>query len=247
MLSAERKPGSRHIILLPAGFLLLLLFLTVLTGWAQESGWPAPTYDESTAATAKDQLDDILSRSQYQWETEPESTAPSLWERIQNRLLDFLIRLLPEGAGTANAVIYIGAIIGAVLLAVVLALIARTFLRNLAADSAAGQEEEDTAAISAGDARKQADQLSAAGDYRSAVRYLYLSALHALDEHGHLRYDRARTNREYLRTVSGRPALAESLRQVVDVFDAVWYGYKPLDAATYTAYEAQVNHLRGLA
>jgi len=247
MLDSENRAGPRQLQLILVTLFILLLALSAGHSWAQENGWPTPTYDESSATEAKEQLGDILSRPAYQWETDPVNVEPSLWERIRDRLLEILFNLLPESAGAANGIVYLLALLGAVILAVVLAFVARTFLRNLAADSTTVGEMDDATAVSAADAHQQAEQLSAVGDYRAAVRYLYLSALLALDEHGHLRYDRSRTNREYLSTVSGRPALAESLRQVVDIFDAVWYGFKPLDAATYAAYAAQVNQLRRLA
>jgi hypothetical protein len=37
--------------------------------------------------------------------------------------------------------------------------------------------------------------------------------------------------------------LASLLREVVEVFDRVWYGYQPLDETTYQKYAAQVAEL----
>jgi hypothetical protein len=76
------------------------------------------------------------------------------------------------------------------------------------------------------------------------VRYLYLSSLLILDEHGVLRYDRSRTNREYLRSVSSKPELAKPLSDVIDVFDRVWYGYDSVDDETYQSYVKHVDELR---
>jgi hypothetical protein len=45
---------------------------------------------------------------------------------------------------------------------------------------------------------------SSEGDYRTAVRYLYLSLLLLLEEHGLLRYDRPLTDREYLQASRSR-------------------------------------------
>ena len=83
-----------------------------------------------------------------------------------------------------------------------------------------------------------------AGDYRNAVRYLYLSSLLLLDEQGMLRYDRSRTNREVLRSVSSKPELAVPLHDVIDVFDRVWYGFEALDDKTYQTYVERVDDLR---
>jgi hypothetical protein len=65
-----------------------------------------------------------------------------------------------------------------------------------------------------------------------------------LDERNLLRYDRSLTNREYLGSIADRPELAITLREVIDVFDRVWYGFQPLDEKAYNLYVAQVNELR---
>ena len=59
-----------------------------------------------------------------------------------------------------------------------------------------------------------------------------------------LRYDRSKTNREYLRSVAGHPELADVLKEVVDVFDRVWYGYQSLDRATFETYRNRIADLR---
>jgi hypothetical protein len=91
---------------------------------------------------------------------------------------------------------------------------------------------------------QRAQTLSSQGDYRNAVRYLYLSSLLILDEQGLLRYDRSRTNREYLRSVSSKPQLAKPLSDVIDVFDRVWYGFEPVDEQAYRNYVEHVEELR---
>jgi hypothetical protein len=76
------------------------------------------------------------------------------------------------------------------------------------------------------------------------VRYLYLSALLLLDERGLLRYDRSRTNLEYLRTVRDSPDLVRPLRSVIEIFDRVWYGFEAIDPRTYQEYVERVDELR---
>jgi hypothetical protein len=65
-----------------------------------------------------------------------------------------------------------------------------------------------------------------------------------LDEQGVMRYDRSRTNREYLRSVSSRPELAAPLHDVIEVFDRVWYGFQKVDENTYKSYVEHVEELR---
>jgi hypothetical protein len=98
--------------------------------------------------------------------------------------------------------------------------------------------------MSAQAALQEAETLSRGGDYRTAVRYLYLSTLLLLDERNLLRYDRALTNREYLDRVRENPALRARMAPIVDTFDRVWYGHMPIDAESFAAYQRQVEELR---
>ena len=75
--------------------------------------------------------------------------------------------------------------------------------------------------LTADAALQRAQTFSAGGDYRTAVRYLYLSTLLLLEERGLFRYDRSLTNREYLRRVAHDPTLSAILQDVVEVFDRV--------------------------
>jgi hypothetical protein len=72
---------------------------------------------------------------------------------------------------------------------------------------------------------------------------LYLASLLKLDEVGALRYDRALTNREYVRQVSLKPALAAALWPVVETFDDTWYGFSPVTSEGYRAFESRVGEL----
>ena len=41
-----------------------------------------------------------------------------------------------------------------------------------------------------------------------------------------------------------RPDLARSLREVIEVFDRVWYGFQSLDGQAYARYVRRVDELR---
>ncbi len=131
----------------------------------------------------------------------------------------------------------------AVLMIVVLLYMARGLFLDFAPETRLADAAAVDEILTAESALKRAHTFSAAGDYRTAVRYLYLSALLVLDERGLLRYDRSLTNREYLKTVAHLPEVAPILAEVVDVFDRVWYGYQPLDAAAFNQYAARVAEL----
>ncbi len=64
-----------------------------------------------------------------------------------------------------------------------------------------------------------------------------------LEERGLVRYDRSRTNREYLAQLRGKPTY-ETFVPVVETFERVWYGKRPLDAEDFNKYETQIAALR---
>ena len=123
--------------------------------------------------------------------------------------------------------------------------VGREFMGGLLLEAGAGPSTRDAGEpLTAARALQQAQNLSTAGDYRNAVRYLYLASLLRLDERGLLRYDRSRTNREYLRSIDEKPELASNLKDVIDVFDEVWYGYQPLDKSSYEHFVDRVSDLQ---
>ncbi|MHB8995844.1 MAG: DUF4129 domain-containing protein [Armatimonadota bacterium] len=87
---------------------------------------------------------------------------------------------------------------------------------------------------------KEADAAAATGDFEQALRHLYLALIRNLDRHNLLRYDRSRTNYEYLREVRGQETVAEPLAALTAQAEAVWYGEQPVEAAYYA-------HCRALA
>ncbi len=204
-------------------------------------GWPDPTLAELDQAA----LDDILSQPEFQYTVDEPNFLQRLWQDIRQAVEDFFLRLFP-GDGTMRLPLSnLLAILAAVLVAAVLLYALRDVITGFTADAALHAEDElGGQPLTAELALQRAQELSTGGDYRTAVRYLYLSALLLLEERGLLRYDRSLTNREYLRSVAHRPELAATLREVIDVFDRVWYGFQTLSASEYEAYARRVETLR---
>jgi hypothetical protein len=202
-----------------------------------------------TPFTAQDAqpLADILARPEFQWRPQEPSLLETLLRRLGDYLREFLRRLLPGGVHINLSVDLLNyALTGVVLVALALVLFfsSRNLLAGLVSEgrvpSEAGSDDE---ALTANLALKRAQALANTGDYRAAVRHLYLSSLLLLEERRLLRYDRSRTNREYLRSLTHVPHLALLLTDVIEVFDRVWYGYQPLDEAAYERYAARIADL----
>ena len=127
--------------------------------------------------------------------------------------------------------------LGAIALGIVIAFFVRQIRRNLiveARDDASGATHERVETEQA--ALAHAETAAASNDFRSALRFLYLSAILHLQERGVLPYDKSLTNREYLHQTQENVDLQATLGPAVTVFDEVWYGHKPCDAETVADY-----------
>lgn len=204
---------------------------------------------QQRATTPKDlaALHAILARPEFQWATPEPTWLEKLLQQIQQWFWEWVTRLFGgRQISIANSpLIYVIAGGIFIVLVFVIGFFLRGLLASLVAESSAPPDPHaDDEDLSAEAALQKAQALSGTGDYRTAVRYLYLSALLLLEERGLLRYNRTLTNREYLRTVSHLPELSAILRDVVEVFDQVWYGYHPLDESAYARYAERVADLQ---
>lgn len=92
-------------------------------------------------------------------------------------------------------------------------------------------------------ALSRAESAEESNDYRGAIRYLYLSAILHLQENGLLPYDKSLTNREYLHHAQIDTNMQNALGPAINVFDQVWYGYKPCDADTVSNYREMLQNV----
>ena len=137
------------------------------------------------------------------------------------------------GIGTADALLWIGCLM---LIGLTLFFI-QQIRRNLVAevgDKIAESEMDNVTTAQA--ALTQSEIAVTSHNFRDALRFLYLSAILHLQERGILTYDKSLTNLEYLHTLQAHTELQEALRPVIQVFDDVWYGYKPCNADTVANY-----------
>lgn len=87
--------------------------------------------------------------------------------------------------------------------------------------------------------RASASEYAAVGDYRTALRHLFLATIIELQERGLLDPQPGLTNREYMLTLRSSlqdadVAVRTPLQELVDTFDRAWYGHVDLDASEYS-------------
>jgi hypothetical protein len=173
------------------------------------------------------------------------------FKQERNWLAEWLEELLSRLFGNVALGIYdmrgLIMVLGGMMVALIIIFFLRQLRLNAAAESALPLiTSDDEANLTSAQALSNAQRLASAGDYRSAVRQLYLSTLLLLDERGRLRYDRALTNREYLRAVAHIPDIANALRPIVETFDRVWYGFSSISQREFEAYRERVEMIRGM-
>jgi hypothetical protein len=196
-------------------------------------------------------LDQVLARPEF---AVPESP----WQRFRRWLAEQLARWLPDVAPAgerspavdvaAEALVWAVGAAGLLLLAGLLGYWLQGLLRSFVVDTelAAGRDGRGQSTTPE-QARTAAASLARAGNYRAAVRQLYLAALLTLEERGLVQHDRSLTNREMLAQVEPAAELAGRLMPVVDTFDAVWYGVQEPTQATYQSYAAEIDALTDAA
>ena len=92
-----------------------------------------------------------------------------------------------------------------------------------------------------------ARDLAAAGDYRGAIRRLFIALLYELDERGIVRLEANTTNREYLARVRSLGRLYPVMAAMTDTFERVWYGGAAAERADFDAFAAQHAEVSRLA
>jgi hypothetical protein len=193
-------------------------------------------------------------------ELEP-SEPPGWWKRFMDWLEKWLENLFKRerqpvqpptsltpvsGASAANALVVI--LIGAVLV-VLVAVLLRAFGQRQQQESAQLEVSTLDSAALAQDPMNAlarppegwahlADELASQGQYREAVRSLYLALLSRLHREGAILYDSTLSNWDYLRQFKGRREWLPPFRELTRRFDFAWYGNLPVGADGYRDFRA---------
>jgi hypothetical protein len=226
-----------------ASFTLLAVSAALLSALGAGSSQPAGGPPAATAGPSEGlraperealevRLQEILDRPDFRRAMRGGGHDPrNVGQWLLLRLRRFLGRL--GGLHETNyALFLIAVVVGSVLLIAILAHIAYTLLqafRPLRRRRPDGSRPARTTAQDPSSLVRRADELAAAGDYRSAVRHLYLALVRSLQMNGVLPRTPSQTNREHLRHLAGRPTLAAVVQPFTHTFDEKWYGGRPAD------------------
>lgn len=235
-----------------------LLALTLTTVLAPPVGGGDSNLKPSSADTVvraaspevrKEKLANILSRREFaasrmSWVDQIVERARRLASRAAGAISRALDRafgwVFGEGWGAAGVSKTLSQVLSVVVIILFLLLLAYVLAR-LGGARVVGSVSEGPDDFYAGPgspraALDDAAPLAAAGDFRSALRLVYLAALLELDERELIRFDRTGTNWEYLAALRSRPDIDATLRPVTMLFDRKWYGHEPAAESDYVRF-----------
>lgn len=182
-------------------------------------------------------LRDILSHAPF---IQTQNWYDSILRAISD-ILDRLFRNTANGIFDSRDFVVL---LAAVVVTAVLFYFLRNLRRNLVAEETLPALLEEHEARTPAEAFDSAQRFINAGDYRSAVRQLYLATLLTLDQRGRIKYDPTLTNREYLHQASNDPRTTAALQPIVETFDRTWYGFEPISKQEFDDYRRRVDGVR---
>ncbi len=201
-------------------------------------------------------LERILARPEYQ--PEEESIIQQYLARVIQKLVRLLGRLFPSGslAGTTPGPITLNLLRLVILLVLSAALIfggiklARYLKRRPIREgkkSVAGEVlgEQIVEDLTTEELLKRAIELARLGDYRTAIRRAYIAVLYELEQRGKLQLHRSKTNRDYLRELSGESSLYPTFAYLTGVYERAWYGHARATAEDYSGFMERCREVAG--
>ncbi len=204
---------------------------------------------------SRDKIREILSRPAYQ--PERETAIGGFVKRIFRKVRGFigevyssLTRLLERLFGvSAQSAWFSNIVLIAVLAAAIIAAVAMIRRRRRTPVKRKKKTRtvlgEEIAADSTSSELAEAGLAAArAGDFRTAVRKLYVALLYELAERNLIELDDGATNHEYLNKVSRFATLDSPMRYLTDRFDYVWYGMFPSTEEDFAAYLSKYEEAR---
>lgn len=188
----------------------------------------------------KEKLESILTRREFA------GSEISAWDRFVkwlNRIIERILGWLFGGIAGQSGTSRMLAVLFAVTIVVLFLLLLAHVIARLTYGTRRNRSESQQEDIYAGPdtsrrALEEASRAASAGDFRSALRLVYLSVLLNLDDRELIRFDRTGTNWEYLATLRKQTEIQNTLRPVTVIFDRKWYGHEPATKDDYNVFVA---------
>ena len=206
--------------------------------------------ESMSKADASRRLSELLSRAEYA--SQQSSKGSALW-RLVERFVRWLSQFLPQGSRMSpshgSPLTAVAQVVVVLLAAVVIAYVAVKLSKHLGRrPRKATQKNKKEPRIvlgeklepdaSSADLLADAETLARSGQIRAAIRKTYIALLIELGDRKVISLAQHKTNRDYLRSVSGSPRLYQNMRGLTDSFERHWYGFAetaPVDWQNFKA------------
>jgi hypothetical protein len=197
------------------------------------------------------QLNRILARPEYQLDKEQQSTIQMLINRLGEEIIRFLMSLdlspsrEPELPNTGLLsgfrillviIVFVASAIGAIYL---IERLRRKRRQEEVKDVREVLGEEIAGDITSGDLLAAAAELAKKGDYRTAIRRVYIALLLDLERRGKLPLHPSKTNRDYLNALQSERKIYPTFSTMTGTFEMTWYGQR---GATEEEFNGFVSH-----
>ena len=226
-------------------FLSALLALTMALGRTTHAAAQGATVSPRAARIQSD-LRQILSDPEYAVKPPGETIAQRVGRWISEQwtaFKDWLDRIFSFGgrAGPGTARFMMWVVLAALIIGIAYVL-AYAIRRGKWGKGSRGQRRpERTVSTDALEERVEdpdsllavARELAASGQFHRAYRAIFLAILLRMDKVELIRFDRSRTNGEYLRSLRAHPDVLAWMRPLANDFDFRWYGGHPVDEPDY--------------
>jgi hypothetical protein len=194
---------------------------------------------------AREELERILSEKEYQvYYKSNQNFLMDLLDRIQRWLESVLEKLFPNieiQPQTPEWMSYGVAAIGITIIVILLILVARSFIREGRFKKQPVATTDELVSSTAQHLQK-GQQLADNGEYRFALRHVFLAYILYLDEKNLIEARAWKTNLEYHQELSERlQHTAEVFYSFSKVFEEVMYGKRPITKDDYEQYVKQVT------
>lgn len=202
-------------------------------------------------------LNEILSRDEFKYR-EPQSGFRSWLENLVERFFKWLSTGESREIPLPNQLLRWLALF--IIVLVVNSIVKRLFLlfksRILEAKNKTEFHQaapfETPAQMSVESLVHQAHNFSNLGDYKRAIRYLYLSSLLYLDKMGWVRYDQAKTDGEYVKelynaNVNVNSQVWQTFLRFTLIFQRKWYGQEPCDERDFLSSKEIFSQLSAIS
>lgn len=209
--------------------------------------------ESSPADEARQSAADVLRDPRFSTRIDNEGPDQDSWlegpfQRMGDRLADLLERLFSQQreVNAPNPIPLLGILTPlawGVIVALIVGLLVWVLLRfrvERGAKRVGGLLDEDEEELSADEWLKNAEKQAASGDYRRAIRSLYLASLMRCDQSEVANFRRWETNWEHLYRIQASPKAPRSFdfRDYTRRFDLVWYGRQIKGESDYTQYRS---------